>query len=383
MTSDALPEPRDLPVAAAAGEGGEQVPELALDPGGRSIPAPRPHPPRRGARDGQSGQRHERATGAAAGRPSGPGREHGRDGRRAPSGSGRGPRRLWQLLRSRAAQWGTQLFPGGHPSRAVWVAFAAVALLSALLAGLVGSLSSSREASQVPLSDLVKVLQGDKASSLVLDEGQGLADVTLTTGHRHVVAEYPASLAPRLTQLALDHDVVVRTDRTTSATDQAGAVLAALLPVGLLVLVLLWLRHSSGAGLPGRSRRRHEAVVDIPDTRFADVAGAAEAVADLAEMVDFLRDGERFTRTGAKVPKGALLVGPPGTGKTLLARAVAGEAGVAFFSAAGSDFVEMFVGTGARRVRDLFEKARKAAPAIVFIDEIDAVARKRGSASSP
>lgn len=116
---------------------------------------------------------------------------------------------------------------------------------------------------------------------------------------------------------------------------------------------------------------------DVPSTRFTDVAGHAEAVEDLAEMVDVLRNPEKYRDLGARPPRGALLVGPPGTGKTLLARAVAGEAGVPFYAAAGSDFVELYVGVGARRVRDVFERAKKAERAIVFIDEIDAVGRRR------
>lgn len=124
----------------------------------------------------------------------------------------------------------------------------------------------------------------------------------------------------------------------------------------------------------GRSRGKTS---DVPETRFSDVAGCDEAIEDLREIVDLLRQPEKFTTIGARTPKGALLSGPPGTGKTLLARAVAGEAGVPFFSAAGSDFVEMYVGVGAKRVRELFGKARKAGGGIVFIDEIDAVGRKR------
>ena len=114
-------------------------------------------------------------------------------------------------------------------------------------------------------------------------------------------------------------------------------------------------------------------------TTFADVAGADEEKEEMAEIVDFLKDPKKYNELGAKIPKGVLLVGPPGTGKTLLARAVAGEAGVPFFSISGSDFVEMFVGVGASRVRDLFGEAKKAAPAIIFIDEIDAVGRQRGA----
>ena len=113
---------------------------------------------------------------------------------------------------------------------------------------------------------------------------------------------------------------------------------------------------------------------------FKDVAGEEEAKESLVEVVDFLHNPEKYTEIGAKLPKGALLVGPPGTGKTLLAKAVAGEAHVPFFSLAGSDFVEMFVGVGASRVRDLFEEAKKNAPCIVFIDEIDAIGKSRDSA---
>src|SRR5690606_39639569 len=112
---------------------------------------------------------------------------------------------------------------------------------------------------------------------------------------------------------------------------------------------------------------------------FADVAGAGEAVEELQEIRECLADPQKFQAVGAKLPKGVLLYGPPGTGKTLLARAVAGEAGVPFYSIAGSDFVEMFVGVGASRVRDLFQQAKETAPAIIFVDEIDAVGRHRGA----
>ena len=118
-----------------------------------------------------------------------------------------------------------------------------------------------------------------------------------------------------------------------------------------------------------------------PSTTFADVAGVDEAKADLREEIDFLREPQRYLAIGAHIPKGVLLVGPPGTGKTLLARAVAGEAGVPFFSASGTDFVELFVGVGASRVRDLFEQAKKNAPCIIFIDEIDAIGRTRSGAA--
>src|SRR5256885_7556008 len=127
----------------------------------------------------------------------------------------------------------------------------------------------------------------------------------------------------------------------------------------------------------GKSRAKIS-VENKTGVSFADVAGVDEAKAELQEVVEFLKDPKKYGRLGARVPKGVLLVGPPGTGKTLLARAVAGEAGVAFFSISGSEFVEMFVGVGAARVRDLFEQARAKAPAIIFIDELDALGRARG-----
>ena len=158
-----------------------------------------------------------------------------------------------------------------------------------------------------------------------------------------------------------------------------------LLIVGLIIL-FLWamiMGKMSGAGNnPLQNFGKARTVLGVPDGKkvtFNDVAGADEEKAELQEVVDFLRNPEKFTAIGARIPHGMLLVGPPGTGKTLLARAVAGEAGVQFLSISGSDFVEMYVGVGASRVRDLFEQAKKIAPAIIFIDEIDAVGRKRGS----
>ena len=157
-----------------------------------------------------------------------------------------------------------------------------------------------------------------------------------------------------------------------------------LLVVGLIILFVwaLLMGRMSSAGNPMNAFSKARTVLGVPGDKkvtFDDVAGADEEKEELQEIVDFLKNPEKFTEIGARIPHGLLLVGPPGTGKTLLARAVAGEAGVQFLSISGSDFVEMYVGVGAGRVRDLFEQARKIAPAIVFIDEIDAVGRKRGS----
>jgi cell division protease FtsH len=162
-------------------------------------------------------------------------------------------------------------------------------------------------------------------------------------------------------------------------------ILVAWLPFLVLIGVWVWfMRRNAGGSGPGgifnfgKSRARQHAEGDVKVT-FRDVAGVEEAKEEVGELVDFLRSPQRFSSLGGRIPRGVLMVGPPGTGKTLLARAIAGEAKVPFFSISGSDFVEMFVGVGASRVRDLFEQAKKSAPCIIFIDEIDAVGRRRGA----
>ena len=159
-------------------------------------------------------------------------------------------------------------------------------------------------------------------------------------------------------------------------------VLTFLLPTLLIVgLLIFMMRQSQGSNNQamsfGKSRARLFSS-NRPTVTFADVAGVDEAKEELAEVVEFLKYPEKFASLGARIPRGVLLVGPPGTGKTLLSRAVAGEAGVPFFSISGSEFVEMFVGVGASRVRDLFDQAKRSSPCIVFVDEIDAVGRQRG-----
>ena len=162
-----------------------------------------------------------------------------------------------------------------------------------------------------------------------------------------------------------------------------GSLLINFLPFLLLIGFWIWILRRSGQATQGifsfgRSRARLQAP-GSPKTTFLDVAGVEQAQFELLEIVDFLRDPQRFQRLGGKMPKGVLLIGPPGTGKTLLARAVAGEAGVPFFSISASEFVEMFVGVGASRVRNLFEEAKKHSPAVIFVDELDAVGRQRGA----
>jgi cell division protease FtsH len=182
-----------------------------------------------------------------------------------------------------------------------------------------------------------------------------------------------------LTQNGVDVSVVPARDESMWVRALSGLFFPILLLVGLFFLLR---RAQNGPGSQAMNFGKSKARVQMePQTQvtFGDVAGIEQAKLELAEVVDFLKNADRFTAIGAKIPKGVLLVGPPGTGKTLLAKAVAGEAGVPFFSISGSEFVEMFVGVGASRVRDLFEQAKANAPCIVFIDEIDAVGRQRGA----
>jgi cell division protease FtsH len=202
---------------------------------------------------------------------------------------------------------------------------------------------------------------------------------TLTNG-TGFTSSYPLGLQdPQFAQLLDQHNVQVTTQ---PARTSISSVLLNLLPLAIVVGLFLWVgrasrRQLSGLGGIGRSRGK---VFDAerPGTTFADVAGYEGAKREVTEVVDFLKQPDRYRRAGAVGPKGVLMVGPPGTGKTLLARAVAGEAGVPFISVTGSSFVEMFVGVGAARVRDLFADARRRAPSIVFIDEIDAIGQRRG-----
>jgi len=229
-------------------------------------------------------------------------------------------------------------------------------------------------------SDFVEAVQANEISRVLISPDRGTAQVVENSGQRAVV-----NLAPDkdLLKILTDHnvDIAVQPSREPAAWQQAvGSLFFPLLLLGGLFFLLR--RAQGGGGNPAMSFGKSKARLQMePQTQvtFGDVAGIEGAKLELTEVVDFLKNPDRFTAVGAKIPKGVLLVGPPGTGKTLLAKAVAGEAGVPFFSISGSEFVEMFVGVGASRVRDLFENAKKNAPCIVFIDEIDAVGRQRGA----
>ena len=241
--------------------------------------------------------------------------------------------------------------------------------------------NTSRESATLRYSDFIDAIQEDQISRVLISPDNGTAQIVENDGSRAQV-----TLAPDqdLLKLLTDHnvDIAVQPTKQPSPFQQAaGSLIFPLLLLG--GLFFLFRRAQGGAGgNPAMSFGKSKARLQMePSTQvtFKDVAGVEGAKLELNEVVDFLKSPDRFTAVGAKIPKGVLLVGPPGTGKTLLAKAVAGEAEVPFFSIAGSEFVEMFVGVGASRVRDLFEQAKKNAPCIVFIDEIDAVGRQRGA----
>ena len=263
-----------------------------------------------------------------------------------------------------------------------------IVVLAAVLL-LVSSLLMPSSTQTLQYSDVLDLFRNEKVASFALEgssltmkvrgDGDTTSTITVKIGDTEQFRE--------------DLDELIATQYAAGTLESYNYLPAsepwyrAMLPylIGALVLfaVFFFLSSRANGGPNGMANfTKANARFGIPTTQsvtFQDVAGADEEKEELAQIVDFLRDPKRYSRLGAKIPKGVLLVGPPGTGKTLLARAVAGEAGVSFLSISGSDFVELYVGVGASRVRDLFEQAKKVAPAIVFIDEIDAVGRKRGA----
>ena len=232
-------------------------------------------------------------------------------------------------------------------------------------------------------SEFLEDLATGKVASVVINPN-GQARVSVTTDSNYEVQLLlEASLYKALEVAASKYDTRYRVERSAPVGEYLGfgVQLLVLVGIGALFFFMQRARSNSGGSDGGASAftRSRAKQVEKPTTSFREVAGCDEAKEELAEVVDFLKNPARYHDIGARIPKGVLLVGPPGSGKTLLAKAVAGEARVPFFSISGSDFVEMFVGVGAARVRSLFEDARKTAPCIIFIDEIDAVGRKRGS----
>ena len=251
-------------------------------------------------------------------------------------------------------------------------------LLFLLILTFAGRSTSSKE---LKFSEFEQALSNGDVKTAQIMEGDQKVVGELQDGTRYWAA-FTAEYADEL-QTQLDKADVPNSTDPQKPNQLLGTFVTVLLPVLLIAGVLIWVMNRSQGG-GGRvmqfGRSKHKVVSkDQPKTTFKDVAGVDEAIEELEEVKDFLQDPGKFKAMGAKIPRGVLLFGPPGTGKTLLARAVAGEAGVPFFQISGSDFVEMFVGVGAARVRDLFEQAKASAPAIVFIDEIDAVGRQRGA----
>ncbi|MCV7047210.1 ATP-dependent zinc metalloprotease FtsH [Mycobacterium frederiksbergense] len=227
-------------------------------------------------------------------------------------------------------------------------------------------------------ADNVKSAQiDDREQQLRLELKSGNGD---TENSDKILTKYPTGVGVQLFDALSAKNATINT--VVNQGSVLGTLLIYMLPLLLLVgLFVMFSRMQSGGRMGfgfGKSKAK-QLSKDMPKTTFADVAGADEAVEELYEIKDFLQNPSRYQALGAKIPKGVLLFGPPGTGKTLLARAVAGEAGVPFFTISGSDFVEMFVGVGASRVRDLFEQAKQNSPCIIFVDEIDAVGRQRGA----
>jgi len=231
--------------------------------------------------------------------------------------------------------------------------------------------------------DLVQAIDQGQVKSMSLVQSSDTANVTLKDGTKFSVG-YPDNAASTLVSNYLAHGGnPAAIDVKSKSTNAWLSLLTYILPIVILIGFWLFLMNQvQGGGSKvmsfGKSRAKRMSV-DSPKITFRDVAGVDEAVEELHEIKEFLENPKKFQALGARIPKGVLLYGPPGTGKTLLARAVAGEAGVPFFSISGSDFVEMFVGVGASRVRDLFEQAKQNSPCIIFMDEIDAVGRHRGA----
>lgn len=229
-------------------------------------------------------------------------------------------------------------------------------------------------------SDFLQRVEQGQVDKVIINSDRSRAIATAQDGEKFAVDLLPD---PELLNTLTTNDVDISVSPQTDDNILARILSTLFIPFLLLVVLFFVLRRAqNGPGSQAMNFGKSKARVQMePQTQvtFGDVAGIEQAKLELAEVVDFLKNADRFTAVGAKIPKGVLLVGPPGTGKTLLARAVAGEAGVPFFSISGSEFVEMFVGVGASRVRDLFEQAKSNAPCIVFIDEIDAVGRQRGA----
>ena len=250
-------------------------------------------------------------------------------------------------------------------------------LLIVVLFNVFSSGTSSLQSREISYSDFVASVERGEVATVILD-GE---NIRFKGGDNvEYVTVRPADT--NVTDLLIANQVVVRAEKQEQSLFQSFimSILPFLLLIGVWIYFMNRMQGGGRGGAMGFGKSRAKLLTEKQGrVTFDDVAGIDEAKEELEEIVEFLRNPQKFSKLGGKIPRGALLVGPPGTGKTLLARAIAGEAGVPFFTISGSDFVEMFVGVGASRVRDMFEQAKKNAPCIVFIDEIDAVGRNRGA----
>jgi cell division protease FtsH len=243
-----------------------------------------------------------------------------------------------------------------------------------------GIFGGGSDAAKRDLSVVQEQIERGQVRKAVLHDKEQRIEVVTTAGEK-VQASFATDQAVRLADALRERDIAysVKVSRDNLLVSLLFNLLPILLVVGLLIFFMNSMQGGGNRVMNFGKSRAKLVNKDMPKTTFSDVAGADEAIEELQEIKEFLQNPAKFQAIGAKIPNGVLLYGPPGTGKTLLARAVAGEAGVPFFSISGSDFVEMFVGVGASRVRDLFEQAKTNAPAIIFVDEIDAVGRHRGA----
>ena len=262
---------------------------------------------------------------------------------------------------------------GNARNIAFWVV---LFLLILALFNLFGGSGNSLQSREISYSEFVAAVSDGSVNNVTLDGEQ----VRFRRGNEDFITIKPEDA--EVTDLLIENEIPVRAEQQQQSGFQTFLVslLPFLLLIGVWVFFMNRMQGGGKGGAMGFGKSKAKMLTEKHGrVTFDDVAGIDEAKEELEEIVEFLRNPQKFSRLGGKIPKGALLVGPPGTGKTLLARAIAGEAGVPFFTISGSDFVEMFVGVGASRVRDMFEQAKKNAPCIVFIDEIDAVGRHRGA----
>ena len=261
-------------------------------------------------------------------------------------------------------------------------------LIIGIISLVIYAFSGERASSDLmSVNELAESIKSHRVKSLTIDDNQVTVRFNDTRNSAKTYIETNATLLDQLSILGVESSDLSTKNvsievKQSSPFMTALSLLISFLPIILFgAFMLFFFRQQGGGGGPMSFGKSHAKMLkgDRPTVTFADVAGIEESKAELAEVVEFLKEPQKFTSLGARIPKGVLLVGSPGTGKTLLAKAVSGEAGVPFFSISGSEFVEMFVGVGASRVRDLFDQARKNSPCIIFIDEIDAVGRQRGA----